>query len=62
MHSPIRFTALPACLPLAYASHVLQRRAAKSLAALVVLLGFGPSLVAQQYCAERGDHIGRRLQ
>jgi uncharacterized protein (TIGR03437 family) len=51
MHSPIRFTALPACLPLAYASHVLQRRAAKSLAALVVLLGFGPSLVAQQYCA-----------
>lgn len=50
MHSHVRFTALPAARPLACASHVLQRHAAKSLAALTVLLGLGPHLIAQQYC------------
>ncbi len=35
---------------LAFASHILRLRAAKSLAALLVLFGPGPSMVAQQYC------------
>jgi uncharacterized protein (TIGR03437 family) len=50
MHTHSKFTTLPTAGPFAFASGVFRSHAAKSLTALFVLLGSGPSLGAQQYC------------
>ncbi|MGA3242897.1 MAG: IPT/TIG domain-containing protein [Bryobacteraceae bacterium] len=50
MHPRTRVTTMPAALPPTCTSCVPGKRATNPVAALLILIGLGPSLAAQQYC------------